>query len=482
MHTPNVFDDIVSKLLDRWGVSIMGQNGNGSRLKVQFLGATGTVTGSRTLVTAGRTRILVDCGMYQGLKELRLRNRANFPVAPSSIDAVVLTHAHIDHSGIIPLLVKQGFTGKIYCTDASMRLCEVLLPDCAYIQEEDASYANKKGFSKHHPAEPLYTVADALESLKRFQKVPFNREIDIGDAKVTFFHAGHILGAAHVRIASGKKSVLFSGDIGRYHDFLEVEPSQPPCSDLVVVESTYGDRKHPTDDIVKAMAELVNKVVSRKGVMLIPAFAVGRAQMLLLALSRAFDSEQCPKVPVYVNSPMTTSVTALYKQFCGEHRLQGRECDEAFRIARFVTSVEESKQLNERSGPLIIISASGMLTGGRVLHHVEALGGDPKNMILLAGFQAAGTRGAALAEGLRTLKMHGQYVDILAEVIKLDMFSAHADQDELLRWVQAIEPVPAHIVLNHGEPNAQDALRKWFKRHLSESTIDIAAEGQEIVL
>jgi metallo-beta-lactamase family protein len=460
----------------------MGSSGNGTRLKVQFLGATGTVTGSRTLVTAGRTRILVDCGMYQGLKELRLRNRARFPIDPAKIDAVVLTHAHIDHSGIVPLLVKQGFEGKIYCTDASKRLCEVLLPDCAYIQEEDATYANKKGFSKHHPAEPLYTVKDAFESLKQFQKVPFNRETEIGDAKVTFFPAGHILGASHVRITSGKKSVLFSGDVGRYNDFLEVEPSCPPQSDLVVMESTYGDRKHPKDDIVKTMADLVSRVVARKGIMIIPAFAVGRAQMLLLALSRAFESGECPKIPVYVNSPMTTSVTALYKQFCGEHRLKGNECDDAFKIARFVTSVEESKQLNDRPGPMIIISASGMLTGGRVLHHVEVLGRDPKNLILLAGFQAAGTRGAALADGIRTLKMHGQFIDIQAEVIKLDMFSAHADQDELLRWVKAIQPTPTHVVLNHGEPKAQDSLKRVIQRSLTDCEVEIATEGQEIIL
>lgn len=432
----------------------------GDLLEISFLGATQTVTGSKFLVSHGSTKVLVDCGLFQGLKDLRLKNWRELPFDPRDIDAVVLTHAHIDHSGYIPVLVKRGFRGNVYCTAPTTALCKILLPDCGHINEEDANYANRKGFSKHKPALPLYTEREAIESLELFQSIELKKSFQIGSLDFTLHSAGHILGAANVTVSNGSSSCVFSGDIGRYDDLLEDEPETIPGASTIVMESTYGNRCHPEVDPVQSLADVINKVVNRSGVLLIPAFAVGRSQTLLYCIYQAFKRKLTPRIPVFLNSPMATKVTELYRNYVNWHRLDEKTCEEACAIAQFVSSVEDSKALNQVKGPVIIISASGMLTGGRVLHHLKHFGPDPKNLILLAGFQAAGTRGATLVEGGTSLKIHGDYVPINAEVNHLDIYSAHADQHDLLRWLSKCQTPAKDIYLVHGEPAASDELRR----------------------
>lgn len=429
-------------------------------MKIKFLGAVGTVTGSKFVVSTKNTRIMIDCGLFQGLKELRLKNWKPLPVDIKSIDAVVLTHAHIDHSGYVPALVRDGFTGPVYCSVPTKNLCSILLPDCGRINEEDAEYANRKGFSKHKPAKPIYTEEDATKSLKQFETIPLDKEFKLGELSISMSGAGHILGATSVRVSDGTKSVLFSGDVGRYSDLLENQPTDIPTADWVVMETTYGDRDHSTIDPIQQIADIVQKTSERGGTVLIPSFAVGRTQTLLYCLHQAFEKGYAKKVPVYVNSPMATKVTRLYQAHADWHRLTKDECDETCAIAKFVGTVEESKNLNKKKGPKVIISASGMLTGGRVLHHIKEFGPNSKNTILLPGFQAMGTRGASLANGAKSIKIHGNYVAINAEVIQLDMYSAHADKTELLRWLGANGQQHKKVFLVHGEPEARDNFRR----------------------
>jgi metallo-beta-lactamase family protein len=429
-------------------------------MEVQFLGAAGTVTGSKFLIRTQKTKILIDCGLYQGLKELRLRNWQELPFKLDELDAIVLSHAHIDHSGYIPVLTKQGFSGPIYCTLPTRELCSILLPDCGYLQREDADYANRKGFSKHHPALPLYDERDGEDAIQFFKPVEFGQKFTIGDLKVELQPAGHILGAANIRVTNQFGSILFSGDIGRSDDLLELPPPPVGGADCVVMESTYGNKLHPKVNPIEEIAKHITRVVQRGGVLIIPSFAVGRTQILLYTIQQAFERGLCPHVPVFVNSPMATKVTSLYRRFVGWHALTEQQCEDASRIARFVATVDESKALHNKSGPMVIISASGMLTGGRVLHHLEHFGPDHRNAILLAGFQAPGTRGAALADGISQLKMHGQYIPINAEVIKSDYFSAHADQQGLLNWLANLSSLPKRLCLVHGEATSLDELRR----------------------
>jgi len=435
-------------------------------MKIQFLGGAGTVTGSKFLVETRATRVLVDCGLFQGLKALRLRNRKPLPVRVEDIDAVVLTHAHIDHSGYLPVVVRDGFRGPIYATAPTRDLVGILLPDSGHLQEEDARYANLEKFSKHHPALPLYTEADAKRAAGRVQAVPRDQTLEVGDVTIRFGRSGHILGASTVAIEHRGRTVLFSGDLGRNDDLLMQPPQEPGSPDFVVMESTYGDRRHPTGDPLEMFGALVTRVVERGGVLLIPSFAVGRAQLLLYCMHRLFESGQAPRVPVYLNSPMASDVTELFRRYHDEHRLDAAESAAVCAVARIVASVEESIELNRRKGPMVIISASGMLTGGRILHHVKEFAPDPKNAILLPGFQAAGTRGAALLNGADELKIHGKYVPIRAEVVHVDGFSAHADCDGLLRWIGACSKPPNQVFLVHGEPGASDALRQRIEAKL----------------
>jgi metallo-beta-lactamase family protein len=425
--------------------------------RLRFLGATSTVTGSRYLLQAGEARVLVDCGLFQGYKPLRLRNWAPFPVDPSSIDAVVLTHAHLDHSGYLPRLAKMGFRGPVYCTEATRALCGILLPDSARLLEEEAEHANRVGSSRHHPAASLYTEAEAQACLRQFKVVADQVEVVPG-LRASFRLQGHILGAAAVTFEHGGTRIVFSGDVGRPDDPLMLAPQAREQADWVVCESTYGDRQHPRDDLANELAAALAPVLARGGVVVIPAFAVGRAQLLAHAIARLQAEGRLPHVPLYLNSPMATEVGALYQRFPSLHRLDAAALRQMADATRIVRSVDESKQLNRRKGPMIIISASGMATGGRVLHHLVAFAPDKRNAIVLCGFQAGGTRGAALARGAKTLRIFGQEVPVNAQVVQLEAASAHADADELLAWLKTAG-APRGVFLVHGEPDAADAMR-----------------------
>lgn len=427
-------------------------------MKLQFLGATGTVTGSKYLLESGSTRILVDCGLFQGLKELRLRNWDKLPLDPASLDAVVLTHAHLDHCGYFPLLVKQGFSGKLYCTSATRDLAEIILLDSGRLQEEEADFQNRHKISKHHPALPLYTEEDAKFCLERFQTVAFESTFTIKDLVCKFRPAGHILGAASLLAKDERTSVLFSGDLGRPDDLIMKAPLHPVPADYFVIESTYGDRLHGALDPVVELGQVLQRGLSRGGVVLIPAFSVGRTQHLLYAIHQLFASGRVQRVPVYLNSPMSISAMDIYNNHPVDHRLSAAEARDLFNVATYIRDAQASKELNTRQGPMIIVSASGMLTGGRILHHVQAFAGDARNVIILAGFQAAGTRGAALAAGAREIRIFGEMLRVEAEVIQMESFSAHADQAEMMRWLSTAEKKPRKVFITHGESGASEAL------------------------
>ena len=436
------------------------------RMKITFCGATGTVTGSKYLVEAAGTRVLVDCGLFQGYKQLRLRNWAHPPFDPRTLDAVLLTHAHIDHSGYLPLLVRGGFKGRVLCSHATRDLLGILLPDAAHLQEEEARYANLRGFSKHHPALPLYTLADAQQALRQVKGVGYGKDLDLGKGlSFRLTPNGHILGSAYLSLKQGQRELVFSGDLGRPHDSLMQAPRPVVRADYLVLESTYGDRLHAPDDADRQLAEVVGRTAARGGVVVIPAFAVGRAQAVLHRLYRLTQAGRIGKIPTFVNSPMATNATSLYRRNLGELRIGAEELDAMCSDVRFVQSPEESMRLNERDGPMVIISASGMATGGRVLHHLKRFAPDPRNTILFAGFQAGGTRGAAMLAGEKSIKLHGQFVPVNAEVCNLDNLSSHADYAEILDWLRGIGTPPRQVFIVHGEPAAADAMR----RHIQET-------------
>lgn len=437
-------------------------------MQIQFLGATGTVTGSKYLVTAGSTRILVDCGLFQGYKQLRLRNWENLPVAPSELDAVVLTHAHLDHSGYLPLLVRNGFRGKIYCSEATYDLCWLLLPDSGHLQEEDAAYANRHGFSKHHPALPLYTENDAERSLRHFAPVKFGERFDLdGGLSAELTRAGHILGAAMVSLSDGRTSITFSGDLGRSDDLIMPPPSTIERTDYLVVESTYGNRRHSRTDPMSVLGQTIRETARRGGVTVIPSFAVGRAQALMYYLHLLKESGAIPPVlPIYLDSPMARDATAIYHKHRTDHRLTPLQCDAMCHAARIINTVEESKALDRQRVPMVIIAASGMATGGRVLHHLKAFAPDRRNTILFAGHQAAGTRGAAMISGAESIKIHGEQVPLRAQIVQIDNLSAHADSDQILGWLSHFSLPPKKTFITHGEPEAADALGRRIESEL----------------
>jgi metallo-beta-lactamase family protein len=435
--------------------------------RLQFLGACGTVTGSRYLIEAGGHRLLVDCGLFQGYKPLRLRNWAAFPVDPASLDAVILTHAHLDHSGYLPRLTALGFRGRIWCTRATASLCEIMLPDSARLLEEEASYANRVGSTKHHPAEPLYTEDDAREALDLMHAAEFEQPFEpIPGVQARLRMQGHILGAAAVTAEFAGRRITFSGDIGRYHDPVMLPPLPVGETDWIVTESTYGNRLHPAIELEQELHDALAPVLARGGVAIIPSFAVGRAQTLLYVVAKLQEQHRLPDVPVYLNSPMATDVSDLYGRFPGLHRLDASNLGALRRITRVINSAEESKALNRRKGPMIIVSASGMLTGGRVLHHLIAFASDPRNAIVLSGYQAGGTRGAALVGGAHMLRIYGEDVGINAQVVQLSTASAHADANEILTWLRTADRPPRGVFITHGEPDAADALRLRIGREL----------------
>lgn len=433
-------------------------------MRLEFLGATGTVTGSKYLLDHEGRQLLVDCGLFQGLKPLRLRNWDALPIAPAKIDAVLLTHAHIDHSGFVPRLMKLGYRGAVYCSEATYELCRLLLPDSGRLQEEEADFANRHGSSKHKPALPLYTEDDARAALKHFEVLPIDEDHSVWPGWTwRLQRAGHILGACSVRIAwdgeGGRGSLLFSGDLGRDDDLLMRPPAPPPAADTVVVESTYGDRLHRNGDVLGTLADIVNRTAARGGIVVVPAFAVGRAQTVLHCLQELKAARRIPDLPVFLNSPMATDATRIYRHHLEDHRLTAEQCAAFGRDITFVNTVEASKALNSMKFPSIIVSASGMATGGRVLHHLAAFAPHERNTILFAGYQAAGTRGASIVGGAREVKIFGQYVPVRAEVANLDMLSAHADRDQLLAWLRRMPKPPRRVFVTHGEPVAADAMR-----------------------
>ena len=453
-------------------------------MRLTFLGAAGTVTGSRYLVEHEDARILVDCGLFQGYKQLRLRNWKPLPFEPRSLDAVVLTHAHLDHSGYLPLLVKQGFRGPVYASEASAALCGILLPDSGHLQEEDARYANRRGYSKHSPALPLYTEADARRSLSSFRPLVFGTEREVAPGlNVKLATSGHILGAASVRVRSGAHTLTFSGDVGRLDDPVMRSPAPLEPTDYLVLESTYGDRRHAPADPEEHLGEVIRRTAARGGVVIVPAFAVGRAQTLLYLIHRLKARRAIPPVlPVYLNSPMAVDVTELYHKHRPLHRLTSEQCREMCQAAEFVNDVEASKALNAKRFPMVIIAASGMATGGRVLHHLKAFAPDPRNTILFSGHQAAGTRGAALLDGATTIKIHGQVVPVRAEVAALDNLSAHADYAEIVEWLRAGSARPRTTFITHGEAKAADAMRQHLRDALGwEASVPEHLESVELV-
>jgi len=439
--------------------------------KITFLGAAGTVTGSKYLLETGGKKLLVDCGLFQGSKELRQRNWNPLTVDPATIDWVLLTHAHIDHTGYLPRLVAAGYGGPVYADAATHELCSLLLPDSAHLQEEDALFAARKKYSSHKEPLPLYTVTQAEEALTRFQEIPREDAFTISpEFSVRTHDAGHILGSTWLELTiteNGKKTlVVFSGDIGRYDQAILKDPEPPTRADFLLCESTYGDREHGTASVPDELADVINRVAKRGGVVVIPSFAVGRTQTLMYYLRELDDARRIPKLPVYVDSPMAISVTDIYARHHEDHDLdftkleqQGDRDPLNLQGVHMTRAVEDSKKINDVTSPCIIVSASGMATGGRVLHHLSKRLPDSRSAVLLVGYQAAATLGRALQDGAEYVRIHGQEVPVRAEVVTLDQLSAHAGRSELLRWLSGFNVPPRQTFLVHGEPSGLEGLR-----------------------
>jgi metallo-beta-lactamase family protein len=451
-------------------------------MKLAFHGAAGTVTGSKTLVSHLDKQVLIDCGLFQGYKNLRLMNWDEFPFDPKGLDAVVLTHAHLDHSGALPLLVKRGFRGPVFATPSTIDVCKILLPDSGRIQEEDAEFSNRHGISKHKPALPLYTEADADRALRRLEPLPFGQPSDVvSGMQARLRRAGHILGASSVELTASGVTVVFSGDLGRPDDLIMREPEPIERADYIVAESTYGDRIHEVSDAEQLLGEVIRRTAARGGIVVIPAFAVGRAQSLLYAIYRLLHRAQIPKLPVYLNSPMAIDMTDMYHRHRAEHRLSPEECSGMCHVATMVRTVEASRALVAQRQPAVIVSASGMATGGRVLHHLKALAPDRRNTIVFAGFQAGGTRGGRIVAGERSIRIHGEMVNVNAEVVSLPGMSAHADANQIVQWLRTAPNPPKGVYLNHGEPAPADALRQRIEHELGWSaTVPHLGQAMEI--
>jgi metallo-beta-lactamase family protein len=430
--------------------------------QITFIGATGTVTGSKYLLEYKDKKILIDCGLFQGLREDNMKNRRPLPILPKKLDAIILTHAHLDHSGYIPYIVKEGFKGHVYATNASYELCKLILPDSGFLQEEDIRYlAKRRGLKQRNIPQPLYTQEDAVKSLKSFKIVRFNDKIKLSeDISFEIVPAGHILGAGIVTVNVGNKKIVFSGDLGRTDDEMLRDPTTLSTADYILCESTYGDKVHKDINTKAELAKIINKTVSRGGNLIVPAFAVGRAQILLYMIYQLKKEKLIPRMPVFVDSPMAIKITQMLDDFTSEHRLTEKECAEMFKDTKFTSTVDQSKRIFEQKVPSVIISASGMATGGRILHHIAHYAPDNANTILLVGFQAVGTRGRMLQEGKKELKIYGQTVKINAEVATLENMSAHADSNELMHWLKAFTKKPSALFITHGELKASNALAK----------------------
>jgi metallo-beta-lactamase family protein len=481
-------------------------------ISITFLGAARTVTGSKYLVESNGTRIMVDAGLFQGLKELRLRNWADFPVPPSTIEAIVLTHAHLDHCGYLPRLVAQGFKGRIFCTQGTQELCKIVLPDSGRIQEEDAAYANRQRYSKHSPALPLYTEADAFRAVSQLQPVGYERPMPVAAGiEAEFDNAGHLLGSSYVRMKIDGRTIVFGGDLGRFGRPVLPDPTMASAADYLLVESTYGNRVHEQDDDGVRLAQVVNETARRGGKVIIPAFAIGRVEELLYWVKRLEDEKRIPVLPVFVDSPMAAAALARYSERVHEldpemqpeqrddvaphdgaaphppeirrrTAMQERDvcvfCTQRFRV---IASAEESKQLTASRMPAIVISASGMAEGGRVLHHLKAALPNAQNTVLFAGYQGVGTRGRRLVDGEKSVKIHGEWIPVAAAIERLDSMSAHADANEIMRWLGGFTTPPKETFIVHGEPVAQDALAARMRQELG-WTVRAPQHGERVEL
>lgn len=459
--------------------------------KLTFHGAAETVTGSKYLLEADNAHVLVDCGLFQGIKELRERNWAPTPFNLKELDAVVLTHAHLDHVGYLPRIVKQGFRGKIYCTPATAELTEITLLDSAKIQESDAEYANKKGFSKHIPAYPLYEIRDAENTVKLFHAVPRDKWFSPAEPIWMRYHdAGHLLGSNMIEVEIRNQTpplrILFSGDVGRYDGPLYHDPVPPPACDYLICESTYGNRDHKDADILDSLADVVNRCVERGGVMLVAAFAIGRSQQLIYLMQLLKKQRRIPNVPIYLDSPMAVDATNVYREFDEDHDLSEGELDPQDPLfggdhVYYCRKTEESKALNRHAGPAMIISSSGMMTGGRILHHLKQRLPDKRNTVIVGGFQAIGTRGRMLQDGVKFLKIHGEEVPVRAAIETIPGLSGHADRSGLLRWLKPL-PSPRRVFLTHGEVDSAQALRDELTNSRGwDVRIPAMGESQELV-
>jgi metallo-beta-lactamase family protein len=447
-----------------------------------FLGAAGTVTGSKHLVRTGGSELLLDCGLFQGLKELRLRNWSPPRFDAARLAGVVLSHAHIDHSGYLPVLVRQGFTGPIFCTSGTADLLRVMLMDSAKLQEEEAAAANRYGYTKHRPALPLYTAEDAERAIELATPCPYGQPFKVaGGAEALFRHAGHILGAATVEVRLAQTRLVFSGDLGRWERPILRDPELVAEADVLLVESTYGDRAHPRD-AVDHLARIVHEAVERGGALLIPSFAVGRAQELVWNLRRLEDEGRIPSLPVFIDSPMAIDVSDIYCRHPEDHDLEMSRLMDLDRSPlrcrqhHLVHTAQESQALNRRDDPIIIIAGSGMATGGRILHHLKHRLPDPRTTVLLPGFQAVDTRGRKLQEGASQVRIHGEAVSVCAKVETLDGLSAHADRDEILRWLGGFRRPPRETYVVHGEPVAAQALAEVIRTRLG-WRVTVAEDG-----
>ncbi len=430
------------------------------KLRLSFHGAAGTVTGSRHLVETDRASVMIDAGLFQGLKKLRLRNWEQPAFDPKTLDHVILTHTHIDHAGFLPRLVRMGFSGPVHCTRATLDLAELLLLDSAKIQEEDAAYANRKKYSKHKPALPLYTAEDVERTLELLRPYDYEEWFSIAEGiEARFLNAGHILGSAMVELRVGKRTIVFTGDVGKYDMPIHPDPKPCPADDILVIESTYGDRVHDDEPFVDQIRNALLDTVKRGGTILIPSFAVARAQVVTYLLREAMKAGELPELPVHIDSPMAIDATKIYSRHLDRENLDEEIVRDGRRRmfpgdVRFHRTVEQSKALNKMKGPRIIISASGMLTAGRVVHHLRRLVSDENNLILLVGYQALGTRGRSLIEGVKTIRMHGRDIPVRARHFSVHGLSAHADRNELLRFVKTAPGIPNRIFVVHGEPDS----------------------------
>jgi len=455
---------------------------------IAFLGAARTVTGSRFLIDTGSARVLVDCGMFQGEKRLRERNWAGFPVDPGTIDAMVLSHAHLDHVGYTPALVKQGFSGTIHSTKSSRRLAEVILTDSGRIQEYDAERANRKGYTKHKPALPLYTEMDAMKAMEQFKSVPFHEKREVADGvHITLSRAGHILGSSSILVEfdNGTEPIYFSGDLGRPGHPVLLEPDPPPVAGTVVTESTYGDEEHLEEDGTAEMGRIIAETAERGGSVVIPAFAVDRTEVILASLKRLTDAGDIPRLPTYLDSPMARKALGLYVMAVEmgdpEIKPEVRGHPEIFDPGnlRITDSVDDSKAINHVKPPVIIISASGMATGGRVLHHLKRVLPDPKSSVILVGYQAAGTRGRRMLEGQPDIRIHGEDHPVRASIHNVPAFSVHADRSELLDWLGALPEPPDRVIAVHGDVGASEQLVEGVREQLGWTAL--APYDQEVI-